>query len=65
MQSPKFSIIVPMYNVEKFIARALESAINQSFKDIEIICVDDCGQDKSIEIAKEFVKENKGVFEKI
>jgi len=45
-----------MYNVEKFIAHALESAINQSFKDIEIICVDDCGQDESIEIAKEFAQ---------
>ena len=61
MQSPKFSIIVPMYNVEKFIARALESAINQSFKDIEIICVDDCGQDKSIEIAKEFAKKDERI----
>ncbi len=61
MQSPKFSIIVPMYNVEKYIARALESAINQSFKDIEIICVDDCGQDKSIEIAKEFAKKDERI----
>lgn len=61
MQSPKFSIIVPMYNVEKFIVRALESAINQSFKDIEIICVDDCGQDKSIEIAKEFAKKDERI----
>lgn len=61
MQSPKFSIIVPMYNVEKFIARALESAINQSFKDIEIICVDDCGQDESIEIAKEFAKKDERI----
>ena len=61
MQSPKFSIIVPVYNVEKFIARALESAINQSFKDIEIICVDDCGQDKSIEIAKEFAKKDERI----
>lgn len=61
MQSPKFSIIVPMYNVENFIARALESAINQSFKDIEIICVDDCGQDKSIEIAKEFAKKDERI----
>lgn len=50
-----------MYNVEKFIARALESAINQSFKDIEIICVDDCGQDKSIEIAKEFAKKDERI----
>lgn len=61
MQSPKFSIIVPMYNVEKYIARALESAINQSFKDIEIICVDDCGQDKSIELAKEFAKKDERI----
>ena len=61
MQNPKFSIIIPMYNVEKFIARTLESAINQSFKDIEIICVDDCGQDKSIEIAKEFAKKDERI----
>ena len=54
MQNPKFSIIIPMYNVEKFIARAMQSAINQSYKNIEIICVDDCGNDKSAKIAKEF-----------
>lgn len=48
------SIILPTYNVEKYIARALESCINQTFKDIEIIVVDDCGDDKSIKIAKEY-----------
>lgn len=54
------SIILPTYNVEKYIARALESCINQTFKDIEIIVVDDCGNDKSIEIAKEYaIKENR------
>ncbi|NDJ26779.1 glycosyltransferase family 2 protein [Campylobacter sp. MIT 19-121] len=69
----KFSIILPTYNVEKFITQALNSCINQTFKDIEIIVVDDCGQDKSIEIAKEFAlkdervkivynKENQGTF---
>lgn len=51
---PKFSIILPAFNVQNYIARALESCINQSFRDIEIIIVDDCGQDKSMEIAKEF-----------
>ncbi|EPT8590449.1 glycosyltransferase family 2 protein [Campylobacter jejuni] len=55
---PKISIIIPTYNVEKYIARALESCINQTFKDIEIIVVDDCGNDKSIEIAKEYAKKD-------
>ncbi|ULO02440.1 glycosyltransferase, family 2 [Campylobacter sp. RM5004] len=51
---PLISIILPTYNVEKYIARALESCINQTLKDIEIIVVDDKGQDRSIDIAKEY-----------
>ncbi|EAI8628371.1 glycosyltransferase family 2 protein, partial [Campylobacter jejuni] len=54
----QISIILPTYNVEKYIARALESCINQTFKDIEIIVVDDCGNDKSIDIAKEYASED-------
>ncbi|EAH7585454.1 glycosyltransferase [Campylobacter lari] len=54
----QISIILPTYNVEKYIARALESCINQSFKDIEIIVVDDCGNDKSIDIAKEYASKD-------
>ena len=61
MQLPKFSIIIPMYNVEKFIARAIQSAINQSYKNLEIICVDDCGMDKGVEIAKKFATQDKCV----
>lgn len=58
---PQFSIIIPMYNVEKFVARAIQSAVNQSYENIEIICVDDCGADKSVEIAKEFAMQNKRI----
>lgn len=54
MKNSLISIILPTYNVEKYIARALNSCINQSFKDIEIIVVDDCGSDNSIAIAKEY-----------
>lgn len=61
MQTPKFSIIIPMYNVEKFIALAIESVINQSYENIEIICVDDCGGDRSVEIAKEFALKDERV----
>lgn len=57
----KFSIIIPMYNVEKFVAKAIESCINQSYENIEIICVDDCGVDKSIDVAKEFATKDKRV----
>ncbi|EAK9952658.1 glycosyltransferase family 2 protein [Campylobacter lari] len=58
MNNPLISIILPTYNVEKYIARALESCINQTFKDIEIIVVDDCGSDKSIDIAKEYASKD-------
>lgn len=54
----KISIILPTYNVEQYIARAIESCINQTFKNIEIIVVDDCGSDKSIVIVKEYAKKD-------
>ncbi|EHV2955558.1 glycosyltransferase family 2 protein [Campylobacter jejuni] len=54
----KISIILPTYNVEQYIARAIESCINQTFKNIEIIVVDDCGSDESIDIAKEYAKKD-------
>ena len=56
MLKPKISIIIPVYNVEKYISQCLDSAINQSLKDIEIIIVDDCGSDKSMDIAYEYAK---------
>lgn len=61
MKNSLISIILPTYNVEKYIARALDSCINQSFKDIEIIVVDDCGNDSSIEIAKKYAIKDKRI----
>ena len=52
--TPFFSLLVPVYNTESYIARCLESCIAQSFKDIEILVIDDCGQDNAIEIAKSY-----------
>ena len=43
----KISVIVPMYNVEKYLARCLNSIVNQTFKDIEIICVNEGSIDNS------------------
>jgi len=50
------SIIIPIYNVELYIERCLLSALNQTYRDIEIILVDDCGQDNSMVVAQQIVK---------
>ncbi|MDR0632318.1 MAG: glycosyltransferase [Holosporaceae bacterium] len=52
--SLKVSVIIPVYNVEKFLLRCLESVVNQTIKDIEIICVNDGSTDSSLKILEEF-----------
>ncbi len=51
---PKVSVILPIYNVELYIERCLDCLINQTFKDMEIICVDDCSTDKTMQIAEKY-----------
>lgn len=53
---PKISVIIPIYKVEDYLEECLKSVVNQTFKDIEIICVDDCGMDNSIKIAEKFAQ---------
>jgi glycosyltransferase involved in cell wall biosynthesis len=50
----KVSVIIPCYNAEKFISECLTSVINQTYKNIEIICVDDGSSDSSLSILNEF-----------
>lgn len=51
---PKVSVIVPVYNVEKYLSRALDSVLVQTMQDFEIICVDDCSIDASRNILKKY-----------
>ena len=53
---PNVSVIVPVYNVEKYIDRCLDSLINQTLEDIEIIIVNDGSTDDSEKIIKEYIK---------
>lgn len=53
---PKVSIIVPVYNVEKYIEKCLKSLVTQTLEDIEIIIVNDGSKDKSIEIINKYLK---------
>ncbi|MCS5422118.1 MULTISPECIES: glycosyltransferase family 2 protein [Psychrilyobacter] len=55
---PKISIIVPVYNTEKYLKKCLDSLINQTFKDIEIITVNDGSTDRSIKILENYAKKD-------
>lgn len=50
----KVSIIVPVYNVEKYLRKCIDSLVNQTLNDIEIICINDGSTDKSLKILKEY-----------
>lgn len=61
MNNPKVSVIIPIYNAEKYLGQCLDSIINQTLKEIEIICVDDGSTDSSLEILKEYEQNDKRV----
>ena len=54
----KISIIIPVYNAEVYVSECLQSALNQTLKEIEIICIDDGSTDKSLEILKTFAEKD-------
>jgi len=56
---PRISIIIPIYNVNKYLRECLDSIINQTLKTIEIICVNDGSTDNSLEIIKEYIYDNR------
>ncbi len=68
---PKVSVIIPVYNTENYLRKCLDSVCNQTLKDIEIICINDCSTDSSLELLRGYAskdsrikiidfKENKG-----
>ena len=59
MEEIKVSVVIPVYNVEKYIKQCLESIINQTLKEIEIIIVNDGTKDNSMKIAAEYVSDKR------
>ena len=51
------SIIIPIYNAEKFLAKCLDSILAQTYKNYEVICVDDCSTDNSLSILEQYAKQ--------
>lgn len=59
MEQPKISVIIPVYNTEKYLEQCLDSIINQTLKEIEIICIDNGSTDKSSGILERYSKIDK------
>lgn len=57
----RVSVITPVYNAEKNIAKTLESVFTQTFQNIEVVLVDDCSTDHSAEIIKQYAKQHSGI----
>ena len=53
--TPAISIIIPMYNMEKYVGECLESILAQTFQDFEVIVVDDCSTDESCAVVKKYL----------
>lgn len=56
MEQELISIIVPIYNVEKYLKRSIESLINQTYQNLEILLIDDGSTDKSGEICEKYAR---------
>ena len=54
MSAPRMTVVMPVFNVEKYVAEAIQSVLNQTFRDFELIIVDDEGSDSSMKIARSF-----------
>lgn len=70
MHSPRVSVIMPVYNGEKYLKKAIEGILSQTFKDFELIIINDGSNDKTLEIIKSYAdsrirlisQENKGII---
>ncbi len=55
---PEISVLIPVYNVQKYLKQCMDSIINQTLKDIEIICINDGSNDNSLDILKQYASKD-------
>lgn len=58
---PFFSIVIPVFRAEKYINRCLDSILQQTFSNFEVILIDDCGNDDSIAISQKYAKQDERI----
>lgn len=61
MLHPKVSVVMPAYNAERYISRAIESILNQTFKDFELIIINDASTDSTLSIINKYIKKDKRI----
>lgn len=59
--SPLVTIVIPVFNVEKYISQCLESVLAQSYENLEVICIDDCGSDSSVDILSGYIQADRRI----
>ena len=62
MNKPFFSVIMPVYNTEAYIKKSIQSVLNQTFENFELICVNDFTKDKAFEICNAFAEKDKRII---
>lgn len=62
MKRPEITLIIPVYNTEKYLTECLNSIVNQTFRDIEIICINDCSADNSLEVLNSFARQDNRIL---
>lgn len=62
IKTPKVGIIIPIYNVQNYLKECIDSVLNQTYKNLEIVLVNDGSTDSSFEIALDYVKKNKNII---
>ena len=62
INNPRISVIMPVYNAEKYVSIAIESVLVQTFSDFEFIIIDDCSTDNSLKIIKKFASTDKRII---
>ncbi len=60
-KNPRISVVIPVYNAEPFLQESINSLLNQTFTDFELICVNDGSKDNSLKILEEFAKDDNRV----
>ncbi|MDR2933818.1 MAG: glycosyltransferase family 2 protein, partial [Rickettsiales bacterium] len=55
---PLISVLIPVYNAENFLKKCLDSVLQQTYKNLKIICIDDASTDKSLDVLKQYAKKD-------
>ena len=61
MEKKRFSVIIPAYNVQEYVEKAIKSVLEQDFKDYELIVVNDASTDNTVEIVKKYEDKHENV----